>query len=108
MKVLFLNTPLTFSLIPRIYPTENDNLVLNLRKETGSTILNPAFTFTVGQKLEITITTQPVQFKILDKFEFELKRGEDILYLGKIQILKEGTSVQNFNYAEQNERFKYK
>jgi hypothetical protein len=108
MKVLFLNTPLIFSLIPRIYPTENDNLVLNLRKETGSTILNPAFTFTVGQKLEITITTQPNQFKTLDKFEFELKRGEDILYLGKIQILKEGTSVQNFNYAEQNERFTYK
>jgi hypothetical protein len=108
MKVLFLNTPLVFSLIPRIYPLESDILTLTLRKETGSTILNPAFTFTVGQKLEITITTQPAQFKILDKFEFELKKGNDVIYLGRIQILKEGTNIQNFNYAEQNERFTYK
>jgi len=108
MKVLFLNTPLFFSLIPRIYPSENDNLVLTLRKETGSAKITPEFTFTVGQKLQITITAQPVQFKILDKFEFELKRGNDILYLGKIQILKQGTDIQNFNYAEQNERFTYK
>jgi hypothetical protein len=108
MKVLFLNTPLVFLLIPRIYPSALDNLVLTLRKETGSTTITPAFTFTVGQKLEITITTQPVQFKILDKFEFELKRGDEILYLGKIQILKAGTNIQNFNYAEQNERFTYK
>jgi len=108
MKVLFLNTPLVFSLIPRIYPIESDNLTLTLRKETGSTILTPEFTFTVGQKLQITITAQPAQFKILDKFEFELKRDDEILYLGKIQILKEGTNIQNFNYAEQNERFTYK
>jgi hypothetical protein len=108
MKVLFLNTPLVFSLIPRIYPLESDILTLTLRKETGSTILTPEFTFTVGQKLEITITTQPEKFKILDKFEFELKKGNEILYLGKIQILKEGTNIQNFNYAEQNERFTYK
>jgi hypothetical protein len=108
MKVLFLNTPLVFSLIPRIYPSATDNLILTLRKETGSTTITPAFAFTVGQKLEITITTQPAQFKILDKFEFELKKGNDIIYLGKIQILKEGTNIQNFNYDEQNERFTYK
>jgi len=108
MKVLFLNTPLVFSLIPRIYPLSTDNLVLTLRKETGSTTFTPEFIFTVGQKLQITITTQPAQFKILDKFEFELKKGNDVIYLGKIQILKEGTNIQNFNYAEQNERFTYK
>ena len=101
MKVLFLNTPLVFSLIPRIYPLENDTLVLTLRKETGSTVITPAFTFTVGQKVEITITTQPAQFKILDKFEIELKRGNEIIYLGKLQILKDGTNTQNFNYSEQ-------
>lgn len=107
MKVLFLDTPLKISLIPREYPLSNDVLLLSLRKEIDNTILTPAFTFSVGQKLEITITTQPIEFNILDKWEFELKNGSEIIYLGKIQILKEGTNTQNFEYGNQNERFQY-
>jgi len=107
MKVLFLDNPLKISLIPRKYPLPNDVLTLTLRKEMDDTILTPAFTFIVGQKLEITITTQPVQFKVLDKFDFELKNGNEVIYLGKIQILKNGTNTQNFEYGSQNQRFQY-
>lgn len=107
MKVLFLDTPLKISLIPRKYPLENDVLSLTLRKEIDDTILTPEFTFEVGEKLELTITEQPEEFAILDKYEFELKNGDDVIYLGKIQILKEGTSIQNFEYGSQNERFQY-
>jgi hypothetical protein len=107
MKVLFLNTLLKFSLIPRKYPLPNDILTLSLRKEIDNTILTPAFTFTVGQKLEITIIEQPLDFDILNKYEFELKNGTEIIYLGKIQILKAGTNTQNFEYASQNGRFQY-
>lgn len=107
MKVLFLDNPLKISLIPRKYPLAGDVLTLTLRKEMDDTILTPAFTFTVGQKLELTITTQPVQFKVLDKFDFELKNGSEVIYLGKIQILKNGTNTQNFEYGSQNQRFQY-
>jgi len=107
MKVLFLYNPLKISLIPRKYPLANDVLTLTLRKEMDDTILTPAFTFIVGQKLELTITTQPVQFKVLDKFDFELKNGSEVIYLGKIQILKNGTNTQNFEYGSQNQRFQY-
>lgn len=107
MKVLFLDTPLKFSLIPRKYPLSNDVLFLYLRKEINDVILTPDFTFVVGEKLEITITTQPEEFQILDKYEFELKNGDDTIYLGKIQILKEATSIQNFEYEQQNGRFGY-
>ena len=58
MKALFLDTPLTFSLIPRFYPELSDNLSLTLRKEIDNTILTPNFTFTVDEKVNITITYQ--------------------------------------------------
>ena len=107
MKVLFLDTPLIFSLIPRKFPLANDVLSLSLRKEIDNTILTPDFTFSVGQKLEITIVTQPIEFEVLDKYEIELKNGADIIYLGKLQILKDGTNTQNFEYGNQNGRFTY-
>jgi len=107
MKAVFLNTPLTFSLIPRIYPSLSDTLLLTLRKEIDNTILTPDFTFTVDEKVNITITTQPDNFKILDKYEIELKNESEVIYLGKLVILKEGTNTQNFEYGTQNERFTY-
>ena len=107
MKVLFLNTLLKFSLVPRKYPLSSDPLTLSLRKEIDNTILTPAITFIVGQKLEITITTQPSDFKVLNKYEFELKNGSEVIYLGRIQILKAGTNTQNFEYGSQNGRFEY-
>lgn len=107
MKAVFLNTPLTFSLIPRIYPSLSDDLLLTLRKEIDNTILTPEFTFTVDEKLNITITTQPTEFKILDKYEIELTNEGETIYLGKLVILKEGTNTQNFEYGNQNERFTY-
>jgi hypothetical protein len=107
MKAVFLNTPLTFSLIPRIYPSLSDELLLTLRKEIDNTILTPEFTFTVDEKVNITITTQPDNFKILDKYEIELTNESEVIYLGKLVILKEGTNTQNFEYGTQNERFTY-
>lgn len=107
MKVVFLNTPLKFSLIPRTYPLANDVLSLSLRKEIDNTILTPAFTFIVGQKLEITITNQPIDFKPLNKYEIEIKNGNEVIYLGRLQVLKEGTDTQNFEYGNQNGRFTY-
>lgn len=107
MKAVFLNNPLTFSLIPRIYPSLSDNLVLTLRKEIDNTILTPEFTFTVDEKLNITITEQPNSFQILNKYEIELKNGSEIIYLGKLIVLKDGTNTQTFEYGTQNERFTY-
>lgn len=107
MKVLFLDNPLIFSLIPRKFPLLNDNLFLSLRKEIDNTILTPDFTFTVDEKVNITITTQPEEFSILDKFEIELKNGDEVIYLGRLMILKTGTNTQTFEYSAQNERFTY-
>lgn len=107
MKVVYLDTLLKFSLIPRKYPLNTDTISLSLRREIDNAVLTPDITFSVGQKLEITITTQPIEFKILDKYEIEVKNGSELIYIGKLQILKEGTNTQNFEYGSQNQRFSY-
>jgi hypothetical protein len=105
MKILFFNDPLVFKCIPRIYPNVADVLVLTLRNEMNNLEITPDFTFTVGEFLEVTITTQPTDFKIQNKYEITLKNGTEIIYKGKTLILKSGTSVQNYEYKTQNDEY---
>jgi len=109
MKVLFLTEALTFSLIPRVYPEVSDILVLSLRNEFTDEVITPAITFTITDKLNITITNQPADFKSKNKYDIDLKNGDDLIYLGKMIILEAGTDVQNYEYSSQTtKRFDYK
>jgi hypothetical protein len=109
MKVLFLTEALIFSVIPRSYPLITDTITLSLRNEMTDETITPAITFTVTDKLNITITAQPVDFKTQNKYEVNIKKGTDIIYLGKMIILESGTDVQNYeNSTQTNEKFGYK
>lgn len=101
MKVLFLETALKFSLIPRKYPIISDVLTLNLRNETTGDVITPAITFTVTDKLSITITAQPLDFKTQNKYEVTVLKDSEIIYKGKLIVLEAGTDVQNYNYGSQ-------
>jgi len=106
MKVLFLNESLIFSVIPRNYPLENDNISLTLRNEFTDEIITPEITFEVGQKLEITIVEQPEKFAENQKYQVTILNDEKIIYLGKLIILKSGTDIQNYEYKQQtNSRY---
>lgn len=109
MKVLFLTEALNFSVIPREYPLIADNIILSLRNEMTDTVITPAITFTVTDKLNITITAQPSDFKSQNKYEVTIKNGANVIYLGKMITLESGTDVQNYeNSTQTNERFGYK
>ena len=101
MKVLFLETALEFSLIPRKYPIISDTLTLDLRNENTGEVITPAITFTVTDKLNITLTTQPTDFKTQNKYEVTISNGSEIIYKGKLIVLESGTDVQNYNYGSQ-------
>ena len=60
MKAIFLDEPLIFYLIPRKYPLISDTLSLSLRREIDNLTLTPEIDFEIGEKLEITITDQPI------------------------------------------------
>jgi len=107
MKVLFLDEPLVFSCIPRNYNIEN--LSLSLRNELTDAVITPAFTYDIDRLLTITITTQPTDFAIQNKYEFTLKSDENIIYLGKLLVLKQGTDIQNYEYnTQKDEYFQFK
>jgi hypothetical protein len=110
MKVLFLNTPLIFSLIPRKYPDISDILSLQLRNEsTNITINNAVYFSTDERKLYIELTTQPAEFKTQNKYEITLLNGLEIIYKGKLIVLESGTDIQNYDYGSQTtSRFQYK
>lgn len=109
MKVLFLTEALIFSAIPINYPLETDNITLSLRNEQTDVIIAPEITFTVTDKLNITITAQPADFKTQNKYEVNIKNGSDLIYLGRMIILESGTDVQNYKYSTQsNGKFRYK
>lgn len=101
MKVLFLTEALEFSLIPRKYPIISDTLTLNLRNENTGEVITPAITFSVNDKLNITITTQPTDFKTQNKYEVTILKGSEIIYKGKLIVLESGTDIQNYNYGSQ-------
>jgi len=101
MKVLFLTETLEFSAIPRKYPNISDTLTLDLRNENTGEVITPAITFTVTDKLNITITTQPADFKTQNKYEVSVWNEGEIIYKGKLIVLESGTDIQNYNYGSQ-------
>lgn len=107
MKVLFYNQPLLFSCIPRNYTISN--LSLTLRNELTDVIIEPIIDYSIDNKLNILIVMQPTDFAIQNKYEFTLKDGQNIVYHGKLIVLKQDTDIQNYEYNTQNnEYFQFK
>lgn len=109
MKVLFLDTDLNFKVIPRSYPLLTDSLELTLRNEQTDLTFTSDITFTIDNYLNISIVSQPIDFKAQNKYEVMIKNNSEIIFLGKLIVLKEGTDVQNYEYKTQNnEYFRFK
>lgn len=109
MKVFILSTPLIFSCIPRVYPKINDTLVLELRNEMTSVVLTPDISFTLTDKLNITIIVKPDDFKTQNKYELTIKNSGSVIYRGKGIVLDNNTNVQNYQYGTQtNKIFDFK
>lgn len=107
MKALILNNSLELLLIPRFYPNNTVNLVLNMRNEMTDEVLTPEISVCITDLLNITILN--TEFKVQDKFQISLFSDGDLIYLGKLIVLKEGTDVQNYEYNTQtNEIFGYR
>jgi hypothetical protein len=112
MKVLFLGDDLIFKVVPRIFPSLADELSLTLTNENSKTVINPTFTFELNEKrdkLVITLSEQPEDFKAQNKYDIEIQLNGSIIYLGKLIVLDSGTNVQNYEYGSQStSRFKFK
>lgn len=101
MKVLFIDNDLNFSLIPRKYPQITDTLSVTLRNENTDFKIVSNFSFSVNEKLNITLENHS-DFKVSNKYEVEIRNDGVIIYLGKLLFLEQNTDVQNYNYGSQS------
>ena len=101
MKVITALVP-EVKLVPRSYPLITDNLTLAF--EDGTLI---PFTWILqGNVLNLTLnsTTGFVQGSY---YSFILKNGSEIIYMGKMLFVKNGTDIQNYtNQSQDNKRWK--
>ena len=101
MKVLLYNQPLIFKCIPRDNAPED--VTMTLRNELTDVIITVPITYVIDtKKMTVTIPTQPTDFAIQNKYEVIIYSKENIIYIGKLVILKYGTDVQNYEYQNQN------
>ena len=107
MKVLFIDSNLNFSLIPRKYPLITDELSVKLRNENTNVEIISNFSFSLNDKLNITLENHS-DFRVSNKYEVEIKNNNEIIYLGKLLFLEQNTDVQNYTYGSQSDsKFKY-
>lgn len=100
MKIIINGQPASFDCIPRIYPKETDSISLVLTNENNKTIVEPSFSFIVAQKLSISLDSADIV--INQKYIIEMRLNNDIIYIGKLMILKEGTDIQNYKNENQS------
>lgn len=105
MKILYLDNPFTFKFIPRIEILENDILIVDLKNEyTKVSTENVDNTFILnGNYIIITLNSLPLGAKHRDKFELSIIKDNEVVYLGKILVVNEGTDIENYK----NERAKF-
>lgn len=96
MKVLKIDEPLIFSLIPRVYPSSDDILVLKMRNEFTNVSFLPLISYISGQKLSITIDPKPDDFVVGNKYEIEITNNDQTIYRGKLQIVASEQNIQNY------------
>ena len=112
MIVLELNTPFNVSVVPRIAPTLLDVINLVTINE------NTKFTFSyeldwtmVKGRLSFTLPDTNTDYKAGRKYEVTILNDttSQILYRGKLIVVKEGTNIQNYTPSTQTtQRFKTK
>lgn len=104
MKILFKDTELIFIAVPRKYPIITDNLTLELRNELTGETFTPSFTFDVLEYLIINMEKLS-DFEIQNKYNFKIRNNGEIISSGKILFLKDGTSVQDYEYQNQKDDY---
>lgn len=105
MKVIFENEPLIVKLIPRNYPLFNDIIICDFRNEIDNNVITISPSFTVNEFVIFEIQTDLSFFKIQNKYEFTIRNNNEIIYVGKMMVLKAGTDIQNYEYKTQNNEY---
>lgn len=102
MKVLKLNTPFEISAVPRIVLISSDVLIFTARNEVTNEIVNYTLDWSViNGRLNFELPDTNTDFQAGNKYEIFIKKGDTIVYRGKMIIVKEDTDIQNYTPSKQ-------
>jgi len=102
MKVIKLNTPFEISAVPRIALVSSDVLIFTARNEnTGSATNYTLIWSLVNGRLIFELPSTNPDFVAGNKYEIFIKRIDEIVYRGKMIIVKEDTDIQNYTPSKQ-------
>lgn len=103
MKVVTLENAVV-NLIPRSYPAIEDTITLSLRQEGTGSVINPSFNILTKQgyfSFEITDLSELV---IRERYELEVLKNSETIYLGVVVYLDSNTDVQNYEPQKQSNK----
>jgi hypothetical protein len=107
MKVIKLNTPLTIVIVPRLLPIDGDVLIFNAINEFSQVTVTQTITWTKKNGRISFILASNSNFKAGNKYEISISNGANVIYLGKMIVVKEITDTQNYTPSKQTtQRFK--
>jgi len=102
MKILKLNTPFEISAVPRIALVSSDVLIFTARNENTNVSFNYTLIWSiVSGRLVFELPNTNPDFIAGNKYEIFIKRIDEIVYRGKMIIVKEDTDIQNYTPSKQ-------
>jgi len=102
MKVLKLNTPFEVSAVPRIALVSSDVLIFTARDEVTNESVDYTLDWSViNGRLVFELPNTNPDFIAGNKYEIFIKRIDEIVYRGKMIIVKEDTDIQNYTPSKQ-------
>lgn len=109
MKIVELDTPVELSAVVRSIPQTGDSINIILKNEVSGLVIDLPTTWTYEkQRLKFSFDI-PLDFKAGNHYQITLKNGSNVIYLGNLLVVKEGTNIQNYTPSTQRtQRFKSK
>jgi hypothetical protein len=101
MKVIKLNTSFEVVIVPRIVTTIEDELILTAINEVSQFEITQNLVFSISNGRLSFVIDQNANFKAGNKYEIIIKKGNEIVYLGKLIVVKEVTDIQNYTPSKQ-------
>ena len=101
MKILRINQdPKRLIIIPRIFPNEGDTLVVKLRNENTNKSVDIDHTWGYSNnyfELDLDIN---YDYTLYGKYELIIYRNEVVIYRGKMMVVSDDDSIQDFKRSD--------